>query len=40
MIAHIGSGFDIWIILNNLLEWCKIVNMIKTGKGNIFHKNS
>ena len=33
MIAHNGSGFDSWIILNNLPEWCKIVNMIKTGKG-------
>ena len=40
MIAHNGSGFDIWIILNNLLEWCKIVKMIKTGKGIISKKNS
>ena len=33
MIAHNGSGFDIWIILYNLPEWCSIGNMIKTGKG-------
>ena len=33
MVAHNGSGFDIWIILYNLPEWCSIVNMIKTGKG-------
>ena len=33
MIAHNGSGFDSYIILNNLPEWCSIVNMIKTGKG-------
>ena len=33
LIAHNGSGFDSWIILNNLPEWCTIVSMIKTGKG-------
>ena len=33
MIAHNGSGFDNWIILDNLPEWCRITSMIKTGKG-------
>ena len=33
MIAHNGSGFDSWIILDNLPEWCRITSMIKTGKG-------
>ena len=33
LIAHNGSGFDTWIILNNLPEGCKIMNMIKNGKG-------
>ena len=33
LIAHNGSGFDSWKILNNLPEWCTIVSMIKTGKG-------
>ena len=33
LIAHNGSGFDSWIILNNLPKWCSIVSMIKTGKG-------
>ena len=33
LIAHNGSGFDTWVILNNLPEGCKIMNMIKNGKG-------
>ena len=33
MITHNGSGFDSSIILDNLSEWCRITNMIKTGKG-------
>ena len=33
MIAHNGSGFDAWIILYNLPDWCSIASMIKTGKG-------
>ena len=32
MVAHNGSGFDIWIILFIRPSWCKIVKMIKTGK--------
>ena len=33
LIAHNGSGFDTWIILNNLPERCRIMNLIKNGKG-------
>ena len=34
LIAHNGSGFDSWIVLNNLPDWCSIISMIKkTGKG-------
>ena len=33
--AHNGSGFDTWIILNNLSCDKRIVNIIKNGKGNI-----
>ena len=31
--AHNGSGFDTWIVLNNLPCVKKIVNTIKNGKG-------
>ena len=37
LIAHNGSGFDTWIILNNLPEGCKIMNMIKNGKNGIIN---
>ena len=33
--AHNGSGFDLWIILNNLPCDKHIVDIIKNGKGNI-----
>ena len=33
MHAHNGSGFDTWIILNNLDCGKRIVNVIKNGKG-------
>ena len=33
--AHNGSGFDTWIILNNLSCDKHIVDVIKSGKGNI-----
>ena len=33
MHAHNGSGFDTWIILNNLPCDKHIVNIIKNGKG-------
>ena len=31
--AHNGSGFDTWIVLNNLSSDKRIVNIIKNGKG-------
>ena len=31
--AHNGSGFDTWIVLNNLSCDKRIVNIIKNGKG-------
>ena len=31
--AHNGSGFDTWIVLNNLTRDKRIVNIIKNGKG-------
>ena len=33
MHAHIGSGFDTWIVLNNLPCGKHIVDIIKNGKG-------
>ena len=33
MLAHNGSSFDTYIILNNLPKWRRIVNIIKNGKG-------
>ena len=36
--AHNGSGFDTWIVLNNLPCDKRIVNMIKDGKGIIEFK--
>ena len=36
--AHNGSGFDIWIILNNLPCDKQLVDTIKNGKGIIFLK--
>ena len=35
MHAHNGSGFDTWIILNNLPCDKHIVDIIKNGKSNI-----
>ena len=35
LIAQYGSGFDTWIILNNLPSWCRIINLIKNGKRTI-----
>ena len=37
MIAHIGSGFDSYVILNNLPQWRRIVDLFKNGAG-IFSK--
>ena len=33
MHAHNGSGFDTWIILNNLGCEKRVVDVIKSGKG-------
>ena len=33
--AHNGSGFDTWVVLNNLPCDKHIVDVIKNGKGNI-----
>ena len=32
-LAHDASGFENWILLNNLPDWCRITIMIKIGKG-------
>ena len=31
MIAHNGSGFDSFIVLNNLPQWRSVVKLIKNG---------
>ena len=33
MIAHNGPGFDSYVVLNNLPQWRKVVNLIKNGAG-------
>ena len=33
LINHNGSGFDSYVVLNNLLLWGSIVNLIKNGVG-------
>ena len=33
MIAHNGSGFDIYVVLNNLPQWRSVVKLIKNGAG-------
>ena len=33
MIAHNWSGFDSYLILNNLLQWRSVVNLKKNGAG-------
>ena len=35
LIAHNGSGFDSYVVLNNLPQWRIIVKPIKNGAGNI-----
>ena len=32
--AHNGSGFDSYVVLNNLPQWRSVVNLIKNGAGN------
>ena len=38
MIAHNGSGFDSYVVLNNLPQWRSIVDFIKNGTGIVFLK--
>ena len=33
MIAHNGSGFDKYVVLNNLPQWRSVVKLIKNGRG-------
>ena len=33
MIAHNGSGFDSYVVLNNLPQWGSVVSLIKNGAG-------
>ena len=35
MIAHNRTGFDSYVVLNNLPQWRSVVNLIKNGIGNI-----
>ena len=33
LIAHNGSGFDSYVVLNNLPQWRSVVKLIKNGAG-------
>ena len=33
LIAHSGSGFDSYVVLNNLPQWRSVVKLIKNGRG-------
>ena len=33
MIAHNGSGFDSYVVLNNLPQWRSVVKLIQNGAG-------
>ena len=35
LIGHNGSGFDSYVVLNNLPHWRSVVKQIKNGAGNI-----
>ena len=35
LIAHNGSGFDSYVVLNNLPQWRSVVKLVKNGAGNI-----
>ena len=35
LIAHNGSGFDSYVVLNNLPQWRSVLKLIKNGAGNI-----
>ena len=36
LIAHNGSGFDSYVVLNNLPQWRNVVNLIQNGAGIVF----
>ena len=38
LIAHNGSRFDSYVVLNNLLQWRSVVELIKNGAGIVSHK--
>ena len=38
LIAQIGSGFDSYVVLNNLPQWRSVVKLIKSGAGIVSHK--
>ena len=38
LIAHNGSGFDSYVVLNNLPQWRSVVKLIKKGAGTTSHK--
>ena len=38
MIAHVGSGFDSYVVLNNLPQWRSVVKIIKNVAGTISFK--
>ena len=38
LIAHNGSGFDSYVVLNNLPKWRSVVKLIKNGAGIIYLK--
>ena len=38
MIPHNGSGFDSYVVLNNLPQWRSVVNLIKNGSGVVSSK--
>ena len=33
LITHTGSGFDSYVVLNNLPQWRSVVELIKNGAG-------
>ena len=33
LIAHSGSGFDSYVVLNNLQQWRSVVKLVKNGVG-------
>ena len=35
LIAQNGSGFDSYVVLNNLPQWRSVVNLIKNGAGTV-----